>query len=301
MCKIKIVGCGGSGTNVLNSLLKRDKLTSEKIEFYLVNSDAGSLKKSDVSNKILIGNTGLGCGGDTERAKRYLEQSNNEIKNILTDTDLLILTTGMGGGIGTTSVCEIAKIAKEQDIPTIAVVTTPFTMEGLQRTNTAETGIKELNEYINAIVVLKNNDVFNYIDENTSLDTIFSFIDGVIIGIINSTIKIINNNDTAGIDINDLKKFIKDSKQVTFKKGVGETIKTAFNNAIGNNICIGFDVSKSEHILLTVISNTDLTVSNMTILNNEIKNKFPNSKFCKIQTLQQSNIKTVQVIMLLSF
>ena len=82
---------------------------------------------------------------------------------------------------------------------------------------------------------------------------------------------------------------------------MGLTIREAFNNAIENNTCIGFDVLKMERVLLTVISNTDLSISDMRMLNNEIKNKFLNNKFCKVQTLHKSDTKTIQIIMLLSF
>lgn len=121
--------------------------------------------------------------------------------------------------------------------------------------------------------------------------------------IIDSIITIIDNNDVIGIDINDLKSFIKDSKQVTLKRGIGSTLNEAFNSAIANNICGNFDISKTNKVLLTIISDksTQLSVSDMKELNNEIKNKFSKGKFCKIQTLQQSNINYIQIIMILSF
>ena len=121
--------------------------------------------------------------------------------------------------------------------------------------------------------------------------------------IIDSIITIIDNNDVIGIDINDLKSLIKDSKQVTLKKGIGSTLNEAFNSAIANNICGNFDISKANKVLLTVISDksTQLTVSDMKELNNEIKNKFSKCKSCKVQTLQQSNINYIQIIMILSF
>ena len=182
MCKIKVVGCGGSGANVVNSLAETDNF-----ETYIINSDSASLKKSKVKNKILIGN-GLGCGCSIKKAKRYLEQANSEIKNILKDTDLLILTTGMGGGTGTAAVCEIAKIAKEQNIPTIAVITKPFVFEGLARVTNAEKGITELKEYTNTIFVLKNDNILNCIYKEISCEMMFSFIDNIMDVIITSII-----------------------------------------------------------------------------------------------------------------
>lgn len=121
--------------------------------------------------------------------------------------------------------------------------------------------------------------------------------------IIDSIITIIDNNDVVGIDINDLKFIIKDSKQVTLKRGIGLTLNEAFNNAIENNIYGSFDISKANKVLLTVISdkNAGLTISDIRQLNNEIKNKFSNAKSCKVQTLQENDIKSIQVIMILSF
>lgn len=301
MCKIKVIGCGGSGTCVLNSLLKKERLTGEEIEIYLVNSDAGSLKKSDVKNKLLIGNTGLGCSGDTQKAKQYLEQANDKIKNILKDTDLLILTTGMGGGTGTAAVCEIAKTAKEQNIFTVAVVSMPFTAEGLLRITTAENGLKDLKEYTKAVFVAENDKIFSYIGDTASWTVNFGVIDSVAAEAINSIITTINNQNN--IDINDLKSLIKDSNQITLKRGVGSTIEEAFNNATGNNIYGSFNISKANKVLLTVISdkNAELTISDIKQLNDEIKNKFSNVKSCKVQTLQKSEVKSIQIIMILSF
>ncbi|WP_413854438.1 hypothetical protein [Candidatus Ruminimicrobium bovinum] len=218
MGKIKIAGCGSSGRNILNRLIE-GKIDFEQIEFYLINSDAASLKKSKIKNKILIGD-GLGCACSIKRAKQYLEQANNEIRNMLTDTDLLILTTGMGGGMGTAAVCEIAKIAKEQNIPTIAAVTTPFTFEGLARITNAENGIKELKEYTNTIFVFKNDNIFNYINEkeDTSCEKLFNFIDSVMEEIINSIITTIKNKNN--IDINDLKILIEKSSNIIILKKV---------------------------------------------------------------------------------
>lgn len=300
MCKIKVIGCGGSGTNVLNNLLKKEEFDSEQVEFCLINSDSASLKKSQVKNKLLVGN-GLGCGGDTTRAKKYLEQANNEIKNILKDTDLLILTTGMGGGTGTAAVCEIAKTAKEQNIFTVAVVSMPFTAEGLLRITTAENGLKDLKEYTKAVFVAENDKIFSYIGDTASWTVNFGVIDSVAAEAINSIITTINNQNN--IDINDLKSLIKDSNQITLKRDVGSTIEEAFNNATGNNIYGSFNISKANKVLLTVISdkNAELTISDIKQLNDEIKNKFSNVKSCKVQTLQKSEVKSIQIIMILSF
>ncbi len=136
------------------------------IETYIINSDSLALKISNVKNKVLIGD-GFGCKCDTEKARRYLEQANDKIKNILKDTDLLILTTGMGGGTGTTAVCEIAKTAKEQNITTIAVVTKPFKQEEKVRINNAEIGINELKKYLKALFILENDNVANSITKES--------------------------------------------------------------------------------------------------------------------------------------
>ncbi len=303
MCKIKVIGCGGSGTCVLNSLLKKEKSNDEQVEIYLVNSDAGSLKKSEVNNKILIGDTGLGCGGDTQKAKQYLEQAHDKIKNILKDTDLLILTTGMGGGTGTAAVCEIAKTAKEQNIFTVAVVSMPFTAEGLLRITVAENGLKELKEYTKAVFFTESDKIFSYIGDTASWTVNFGVIDSVTAEAINSIITtIVNNNAGAGIDICDLEYMAENSKQITLKRGVGSTIEEAFNNATANNIYGKFDISKAERIFLTTVYDKNAAIiPDIKYLNDEIKNKFSNYKSCKIQTLQQSNMNYIQIIMILSF
>ena len=233
-----------------------------------------------------------------------MEQANDKIKNILKDTDLLILTTGMGGGTGTAAVCEIAKTAKEQNIFTVAVVSMPFTAEGLLRITTAENGLKELKEYTRTVFVIENDKVFSYIGDTASWTINFGVIDSVTAEAINSIITTIVNNNAggAGIDICDLEYMAENSKQITLKRGVGSTIEEAFNNATANNIYGNFDISKAERIFLTTIYDKNAAIiSDIKYLNNEIKNKFSNYKSCKVQTLQQSDIKSVQIIMILSF
>jgi cell division protein FtsZ len=209
----------------------------------------------------------------------------------------------MGGGTGTAAVCEIAKTAKEQNIFTVAVVSMPFTAEGLLRITVAENGLKELKEYTKAVFVAENDKIFSYIGDTASWTVNFGVIDSVTAEAINSIITtIVNNNAGAGIDIYDLRYMAENSKQITLKRGVGSTIEEAFNNATANNIYGKFDISKAERIFLTTVYDKNAAIiPDIKYLNDEIKNKFSNYKSCKIQTLQQSNRNYIQIIMILSF
>ena len=154
---IKVVGVGGAGNNVVNRMVKSG---TQGIEYVAVNTDKQALAVSSADQKIQIGEKlthGQGAGSDPDVGKRSAEESRNQIAKALEDTDMVFITAGMGGGTGTGAAPVIAKIAKEEGILTVGVVTKPFSYEGTARKQRAEEGIAHLKEYVDSLIVILND------------------------------------------------------------------------------------------------------------------------------------------------
>ena len=151
--KITVLGVGGSGGNAVNNMINANL---EGVDFLIANTDAQALLMSPLENKILIGRTarGRGAGGDPTKGEAAALESENNLRKITDDTQLAIITAGMGGGSGTGAAGHIARLAKEQGALTVAVVTYPFNSEGTLRKQNAEWGLERLREYCDTILVI---------------------------------------------------------------------------------------------------------------------------------------------------
>ena len=155
---IKVLGVGQGGCNAVNYMFQNG---IQGVDFCICNTDAQVLESSPIPNKIQLGaetNEGLGAGADPEVGKKAALESMNEIQEILgVNTKMLFITAGMGGGTGTGAAPVIAEMAKEAGILTVAIVTTPFSMEGSQRSTTANNGVEELKKFVDSILVISND------------------------------------------------------------------------------------------------------------------------------------------------
>lgn len=155
--KIKVIGVGGGGCNAVNRMANDGV---KGVEFYVANTDVQVLKRSQVKNKIVLGKEltkGLGAGGDPEIGKKAALESEAEIRRCLDGADMVFIAAGMGGGTGTGAAPIIAKIAREINALTVAVITTPFTFEGRKRTSQAISGISELKANVDSIIIVAND------------------------------------------------------------------------------------------------------------------------------------------------
>ncbi|TAE60411.1 MAG: cell division protein FtsZ, partial [Bacteroidetes bacterium] len=155
---IKVIGVGGGGSNAVNYMFDQD---IEGVDFIICNTDAKALEQSEVPNKIQLGpylTQGLGAGANPEVGKNATEESVEEIRRILeVNTKMAFVTAGMGGGTGTGGAPIIAKICRELGILTVGIVTTPFGFEGPKRKLQAEAGIRELQPYVDTLLVISND------------------------------------------------------------------------------------------------------------------------------------------------
>ncbi|MBI2426866.1 MAG: cell division protein FtsZ [Candidatus Kerfeldbacteria bacterium] len=178
--KIKVVGVGGSGGSAINRMIV-SKIKG--VDFIAVNTDAQALHHSAAAEKIHIGKSttrGLGAGMDPELGLKAAEENQEELQEMLKDSDMIFITCGLGGGTGTGASPIIADLAKSAGALTVAVVTRPFSFEGEQRRAIAEQGYRDLAERVDAIITIPNDRILQIIDKKTSLLDSFAIVDDVL-------------------------------------------------------------------------------------------------------------------------
>lgn len=163
VAKIKVFGVGGGGCNAVNRMVSEGV---KGVEFYVANTDLQVLNQSPVENKIILGREitkGLGAGADPEVGRRAAQENESEIREAIKGSDMVFITAGLGGGTGTGAAPMFAKIAKEEGALTVAIVTKPFTFEGKKRLLSAESGLAELREYVDSMIIVSNNNLIEVI------------------------------------------------------------------------------------------------------------------------------------------
>src|SRR5512146_3042974 len=178
--RIKVIGVGGGGCNAVNRMIDEGL---QGIEFIAVNTDGQALLQSKATTRVRIGDKvtrGLGAGGNPETGRKSAEESAEELYEVLKGSDMVFVTSGMGGGTGTGAAAIVAQIAKEVGALTIGVVTRPFTFEGSRRMAGAEAGIAKLKEHADTLIVIPNDRLLQIVDKRASLQEAFRVADDVL-------------------------------------------------------------------------------------------------------------------------
>lgn len=177
---IRVIGVGGGGCNAVNRMIDGGV---QGIEFIAVNTDHQALQNSKASEAIQIGEKvtrGLGAGAQPELGQKAAEENIEEISKTIEGSDMLFITAGMGGGTGTGAAPIIAQVANKLGILTVGVVTTPFRFEGSRRRQNAEKGVRELQQYVDSLIVVPNDKLLEIASDDTTLDEAFSLADRVL-------------------------------------------------------------------------------------------------------------------------
>ena len=201
---IKVIGVGGGGNNTVNRMIKAG-ITG--VDFIAVNTDQQALRRSAASTKLIIGEKltkGRGAGANPEIGKKAAEESLDEITKIIEDADMVFVTTGMGGGTGTGASPVVAKATKSRGILTVGVVTKPFAFEGEKRMTQAEAGIKELSEYVDALLVIPNERLKMISETRITLANAFEIADSVLTRGVQSISELINKEGELNLDFADV-------------------------------------------------------------------------------------------------
>ncbi len=207
--KIKVIGVGGGGNNVVNRMVRAGV---DGVDFIAINTDKQALNKSSASYKIQIGEKlthGQGAGSNPEVGRKSAEESRSQITKALEDTDMVFITAGMGGGTGTGAAPIVAESAREQGILTVGVVTKPFAFEGARRMRQAEAGIKELRDKVDSLVIIPNDRLKHATDQKITFANAFEIADDVLRQAVQSISDLIRETGFINLDFADVTTIMK--------------------------------------------------------------------------------------------
>ena len=275
---IKVIGVGGGGTNAVNHMYNEG---IQDVEFIVCNTDAQSLNNSPVPNKIQLGlhlTEGLGAGANPEVGKNAALETKEELRELLSDeTRMVFITAGMGGGTGTGAAPVIAKVARELDILTVGIVTSPFAFEGRKKMQQAADGIRELRENCDTVLVILNDNL-REIYGNLSITKAFGQADNILMTAAKGIAEIITVSGHVNVDFEDVKATMKNSGVAIM--GSAETsgenrALIAAEQAISSPLLDNKDITGAQKILLSIISGeeAELQMDELSEITNFIQEK----------------------------
>lgn len=261
---IRVIGVGGAGNNAVDRMIQ-EGMNSDSIEFIAANTDDMDLGNSLAPVHIQLGEKltrGLGAGGKPEIGRRAAEETAEEVSIAIAGSDLLFITAGMGGGTGTGAAPVIASIAKEMGILTVGVVTKPFAFEGKPRMRKAEEGILELRKFVDTLIIIPNQRLFEIIEKNTSMKEAFMKADEVLLQGVRSISDLISRPGEITLDFADIHTIMSD-KGIAHM-GVGrasgkDKAEEAARIAIGSPL-LETSIDGAQSMLISVIGDVNLAL-----------------------------------------
>ena len=296
--KIAIVGVGGGGCNTLNCIYEQS--VPSAVNLIALNTDAMALQNINAHSHILLGEKttqGFGAGMNPELGAKSAEESYEAIKSALQDSNIVLITAGLGGGTGTGALPIVAQIAKEIGALTIAVVTMPFACEGRAREKIAQKGLDEIKNVVDSFFVLPNEKLLSTIDKSMAACDTLKIIDSTMAKTLLGLANILSdNNGGLNIDFADLK-IAMENKGLGFI-GVGDkdgedSATNAIKEAIESPLCGGFDGAKCAIIHYTI--NEKYLMHEIATANEIVQQQLDEDAFCKMGWTWDNSLKPSQV------
>jgi len=261
--KIKVFGVGGGGGNAINRMVAAGM---NGVEFIAVNTDAQSLAGSSADACICIGESvtrGLGAGAKPEIGRQAIEEDREKIAEKLSDTDLVFITAGMGGGTGTGAAPVVAEIAKKQGVLTVGIVTEPFQFEGAPRMRNAMSGINELQEHVDTLIVIKNQRLLQVCSKDTTLEEAFLKADDVLLQATRGIADLITIPGMINLDFNDVRTIITEGGDaimgVGSHRGENRAVEAA-RKAIKSPLLEEVSIEGAKGVLINISAGSNLTL-----------------------------------------
>ena len=257
---IKVIGIGGCGNNAVNRMIE-DQMKG--VEFIEVNTDQQALRKSLSEYQIPIGKKttkGLGAGANPDVGAKAAEESKDDILTAIKGADMIFVTAGMGGGTGTGAAPVIARLAKEQGILVVGVVTKPFVFEGKKRMDAAEEGIKNLSEFVDSLIVIPNERLKQISETKITLLNAFKESDNVLKHGVQSLADLINGTGLINLDFADITAIMKDAGRAHMGVGTSngrEKTMEAAKLAISSPL-LETNIYGSTRILVNITCSSDI-------------------------------------------
>ena len=274
---IKVIGVGGGGSNAINHMFQQG---IKGVDFYICNTDAQALQNSGVPNKIQLGvnlTEGLGAGANPEIGEQSAVESFEEISRMLdTNTKMVFITAGMGGGTGTGAAPIIAKMAKDQDILTVGIVTMPFQFEGKMRLEQSQKGIEKLRDVVDSLIVINNNKL-REVYGNLGFKAGFSKADEVLSTAARGIAEVITHHYTQNIDLRDAKTVLSNSGTAIMGSAIASgqnRAEEAIRKALDSPLLNDNKITGAKNVLLLIVSGShEITIDEIGDINDHIQDE----------------------------
>jgi cell division protein FtsZ len=258
--RIRVVGVGGSGGNVVNHMVASNV---QGVEFIAVNTDAQDLHKSRARKKIHVGKTltrGLGTGMNPEAGKQAAEETREEIQEAIKNSDMVFIACGMGGGTGTGAAPVVAKLARELGALTVAVVTRPFSFEGAQRARLAEQGLAELRKSVDALIIIPNDKLLGIVSRETGIKSAFALCDDVLKQAVEGISDLITTTGIINVDFADVRAIMANAGSALMGIGIamGEKRAEEAARAAINSPLLDVSITGAKGVLFSIAGGDDL-------------------------------------------
>ncbi len=259
---IRVVGIGGGGSNAVKRMVD---MKTQGVEFIAVNTDAQALYHNPAETKLNIGRgttRGLGAGANPDIGKKSAEESTDEIKMALEGADMVFLTAGLGGGTGSGGIVPMAELARSMGILTVAVVTKPFSFEGLKRKKQSEEALENLRGKVDTLIVIPNDKILSLIDKTTPLTEAFKVVDEVLHQGISGIASLITVHGLVNVDFADVRTIVQDAGTALMGIGFGtgdsraaEAARAAIDSPL-----LDLSISGAKGILFNICGGSDLAM-----------------------------------------
>src|SRR5690554_5266026 len=274
---IKVIGVGGGGSNAINHMYQQG---IKGVDFVICNTDSQALENSPVPNKIQLGislTEGLGAGANPKVGEQSAVESIEEIRNMLTtNTKMVFITAGMGGGTGTGAAPIIAKMAKDMDILTVGIVTIPFAFEGKTRNEQAHIGVEKLRQNVDSLVVINNNKL-REVYGNLGFKAGFSKADEVLATAARGIAEVITHHYTQNIDLRDAKTVLSNSGTAIMGSATASganRAKEAIEKAVDSPLLNDNKIRGAKNVLLLIVFGSDeITIDEIGEISDHIQNE----------------------------
>lgn len=300
--RVKVIGCGGGGGN---SVSRMKEVGIKGCEIVAINTDAQDLLYTSADTKILIGReltSGLGAGSNPKIGEQAAKESEQEIRKKLQNSDLVFITCGLGGGTGTGSSPEVAKIAKKMGALTIGVVTLPFTVEGQKRIENSQIGLEKLASVTDTLIVIPNDKLLE-IAPGLPIHTAFKVADEILSNSVKGITELITKSGLVNLDFADVKAVMTNGGVSLI--GIGESdsqgrAKEAVERAI-NNPLLDVDIKEATGALVNIMGGNDMSLDEykevMEIIGERIS---PGAKIISGAQLSPDMDKTIKVLLIVT-
>ena len=299
---IKVVGCGGAGTNTIARCLAEGIGGAELIA---LNTDAQHLLITKAPHKILIGRHlthGLGAGSLPQIGEEAARESEQDVRDAIMPSDMVFITCGLGGGTGTGSAPIIAQIAKEAGALTIGVVTLPFSVEGIIRMENAEIGLQRLREVCDTVIVIPNDKLLDIVP-NLALNAAFKVADEVLMRSIKGITEMITMPGLVNLDFADLKTVMKRGGVAMIGLGEAEGENKAVNAVVEalNSPLLEVDITEATGALVNVTGGDDMTIGEAEKVVKEIYSRVdPNARIIWGTTIEPGLSKSIRAMLVIT-